>query len=288
MRITDIRETSVALNSTLKNSSIDFSEMTTSVVAVITDVVRDGKPVTGFAFNSTGRYACGAQMRARFIPRLLKAEPTSLLDDAGTSRSARMRRRDDAQRKVRRTLASARSASARSKWRSGTRWPRSPASRCMCCSPKRHGGDPAKDEMLRLCGRRLVRAGQGHPGIVRRDEASSRCRLHHGEDEGRRRAACRRHAPHRGGEAHPAGPRRACGRCQLQIRPDRSARLREGDGAVRAALVRGAVRSARLCDAGRNLRRLSACALDWREPVLARRTWKTSCASATSSPRGAT
>ncbi len=69
MRITAIRETSIALNSTLKNSSIDFSEMTTSVVAVITDVMRDGKPVVGFAFNSTGRYACGAQMRARFIPR---------------------------------------------------------------------------------------------------------------------------------------------------------------------------------------------------------------------------
>ncbi len=83
MRITDIRETSIALNSTLKNSSIDFSEMTTSVVAVITDVVRDGKPVTGFAFNSTGRYACGAQMRARFIPRLMKAEPKSLLNEAG-------------------------------------------------------------------------------------------------------------------------------------------------------------------------------------------------------------
>ena len=83
MRITDIRETSIALNSTLKNSSIDFSEMTTSVVAVITDVMRDGKPVVGYAFNSTGRYACGAQMRARFIPRILKAEPKSLLDEAG-------------------------------------------------------------------------------------------------------------------------------------------------------------------------------------------------------------
>jgi L-alanine-DL-glutamate epimerase-like enolase superfamily enzyme len=81
MRITDIRETSVPLNSTLANSSIDFSEMTTSVVAVITDVVRDGKAVAGFAFNSTGRYACGAQMRARFIPRILKAPAESLLDD---------------------------------------------------------------------------------------------------------------------------------------------------------------------------------------------------------------
>jgi L-alanine-DL-glutamate epimerase-like enolase superfamily enzyme len=83
MRIVDIRETAVPLNSTLANSSIDFSEMTTSVVAVITDVVRDGEPVTGFAFNSTGRYACGAQMRARFIPRVLKAPPESLLNDAG-------------------------------------------------------------------------------------------------------------------------------------------------------------------------------------------------------------
>src|SRR5881397_504343 len=81
MRITDIRETSIALNSTLQTSSIDFSEMTTSVVAVITDVERDGRRVVGFAFNSTGRYACGAQMRARFIPRILAARPDALLDE---------------------------------------------------------------------------------------------------------------------------------------------------------------------------------------------------------------
>src|SRR5687768_6781930 len=57
--------------------------MTTSVVAVITDVLRGGKPVTGFAFNSTGRYACGAQMRERFIPRILKSDPATLLDAEG-------------------------------------------------------------------------------------------------------------------------------------------------------------------------------------------------------------
>ena len=74
MRIVDIRETAIPLKSSLANSSFDFSEMTTSVVAVITDVVRDGKPVAGFAFNSTGRYACGAQMRARFIPRILRGQ----------------------------------------------------------------------------------------------------------------------------------------------------------------------------------------------------------------------
>jgi L-alanine-DL-glutamate epimerase-like enolase superfamily enzyme len=83
MRIVDIRETAVALKSDLRNAVFDFSEMTTSVVAVVTDVVRDGRPVAGFAFNSTGRYACGAPMRARFIPRILKADPESLLNAAG-------------------------------------------------------------------------------------------------------------------------------------------------------------------------------------------------------------
>ena len=83
MKITDIREVAIPLNSSLRNAVFDFSEMTTSVVAVITDVMRDGKPVVGYAFNSTGRYACGAQMRARFIPRILKAQPESLLNAAG-------------------------------------------------------------------------------------------------------------------------------------------------------------------------------------------------------------
>ena len=83
MRIKEIREIAIPLNSTLRNAVFDFSEMTTSVVAVLTDVVRDGKPVTGFAFNSTGRYACGATMRERFIPRILKAQPESLLNAAG-------------------------------------------------------------------------------------------------------------------------------------------------------------------------------------------------------------
>jgi D(-)-tartrate dehydratase len=83
MRIVDVRETAIPLKSGLKNSSFDFSEMTTSIVAVVTDVVRGGRPVVGFAFNSTGRYACGAQMRERFIPRLLRADPDSIVDNGG-------------------------------------------------------------------------------------------------------------------------------------------------------------------------------------------------------------
>lgn len=73
MRIKEIREKAIKLRTNLRNAAFAFDEMTTSVVAVITDVVRNGKPVTGYAFNSTGRYACGAQMRDRFIPRLMKA-----------------------------------------------------------------------------------------------------------------------------------------------------------------------------------------------------------------------
>jgi L-alanine-DL-glutamate epimerase-like enolase superfamily enzyme len=82
MRIVDIRERAIPLKSNIANSSFDFSEMTTSVVAVMTDVVRDGRPIVGFAFNSTGRYACGAAMRARFIPRILGADPRALLDQS--------------------------------------------------------------------------------------------------------------------------------------------------------------------------------------------------------------
>jgi L-alanine-DL-glutamate epimerase-like enolase superfamily enzyme len=83
LRIIDIRELAIPLKSSLRNAVFDFSEMSTSVVAVKTDARRDGKPVIGYAFNSTGRYACGAQMRERFIPRLLAAPPESLLDETG-------------------------------------------------------------------------------------------------------------------------------------------------------------------------------------------------------------
>jgi L-alanine-DL-glutamate epimerase-like enolase superfamily enzyme len=83
MRITAIRERAVPVRSAMRNAAFDFSEMTTSIVAVVTDTVRDGRPVMGYAFNSTGRYACGAAMRERFIPRVLSAAPDTLLDDAG-------------------------------------------------------------------------------------------------------------------------------------------------------------------------------------------------------------
>ncbi|MDB5457527.1 MAG: mandelate racemase [Caulobacter sp.] len=85
MRIIDIRETTVSIASPIANAYIDFSKMTCSVVAVITDVVRDGKPVVGYGFNSNGRYGQGALMRERFLPRLLEAKPDSLIDEANAN-----------------------------------------------------------------------------------------------------------------------------------------------------------------------------------------------------------
>jgi L-alanine-DL-glutamate epimerase-like enolase superfamily enzyme len=83
MRIVEIREKTVSMASAIANAYIDFSKMTCSVVALITDVVRDGKPVVGYGFNSNGRYGQGSLMRERFFPRLMAADPKSLLDDSG-------------------------------------------------------------------------------------------------------------------------------------------------------------------------------------------------------------
>ena len=71
MRITAIHDIVVPISSAIANAYIDFSTMTASVVAIHTDVVRDGKPVVGFGFNSNGRYAPQGLLRERFI-RLLR------------------------------------------------------------------------------------------------------------------------------------------------------------------------------------------------------------------------
>ena len=81
MRIVDIREAVVPIKSDLRNAYIDFSQMTVSVLALVTDVVRDGKPVVGYGFNSNGRYAPSGLLRDRFLPRLRAAPPQSLLDE---------------------------------------------------------------------------------------------------------------------------------------------------------------------------------------------------------------
>ena len=83
MRIVDLREIVVPIKSEIRNAYLNFSEMTVSVVALITDVIRGGKPVVGFGFNSNGRYAPSGLLRERFIPRLMSANPKSLVDQSG-------------------------------------------------------------------------------------------------------------------------------------------------------------------------------------------------------------
>jgi L-alanine-DL-glutamate epimerase-like enolase superfamily enzyme len=85
MRIVDVREMAAPISSPMRNAYIDFSTMTVSVVAVITDVVRNGRPVIGYGFNSNGRYAPTGLLRERFIPRLKAAPPDSLMTGDGAN-----------------------------------------------------------------------------------------------------------------------------------------------------------------------------------------------------------
>src|SRR4030081_3013967 len=83
VRIVDVCESTKPISSPIRNAYIDFTKMTTSLVAVVTDVVRDGRRVVGYGFNSNGRYGQGGLIRERFAPRLLEADPESLRGAAG-------------------------------------------------------------------------------------------------------------------------------------------------------------------------------------------------------------
>src|SRR6476659_1299125 len=85
VRIIDVREITQSISSPIRNAYIDFSKMTSSLVAVVTNVERDGRRVIGYGFNSNGRYGQGGLIRERFAPRLLEADSKTLLDAAGTN-----------------------------------------------------------------------------------------------------------------------------------------------------------------------------------------------------------
>lgn len=87
MRIAAIVERAVGLEGGRRggpaNAVVNFSGHTVSLVAVITDVIRGGRPVAGVAFNSIGRFAQSGILRDRMIPRVLAASPDALLDASG-------------------------------------------------------------------------------------------------------------------------------------------------------------------------------------------------------------
>jgi L-alanine-DL-glutamate epimerase-like enolase superfamily enzyme len=83
MRITAIKEITVPLAGNIANALVNFSQHTVSLVAVETDVVRHGGRLTGYAFDSIGRFAQGGILRDRVIPRVLATDPALLLNDSG-------------------------------------------------------------------------------------------------------------------------------------------------------------------------------------------------------------
>ena len=85
MKIVEIRERPVSIRSEISNAYISFAEMTVSAAVIITDVIRDGRPVIGYGFNSNGRYSQSGIIGDRLIPRLMRSEPADLLNDEGTN-----------------------------------------------------------------------------------------------------------------------------------------------------------------------------------------------------------
>jgi L-alanine-DL-glutamate epimerase-like enolase superfamily enzyme len=79
MRIVDIREQPVRLHGEVSNAVVNFATHTVSAVAAVSDVVRNGHPVAGIAFNSIGRHAQSGIIRDRMAPRILAAHPETLL-----------------------------------------------------------------------------------------------------------------------------------------------------------------------------------------------------------------
>ncbi len=83
MRIAAVRERPVALRGNPANAVVNFAGHTVSLIAVISDVIRGGKPVVGVAFDSIGRFAQSGILNDRMIPRVLATPPDALLDASG-------------------------------------------------------------------------------------------------------------------------------------------------------------------------------------------------------------
>ena len=83
MRIVSAHEGVIPISSSMSNAFIDFSTMDCSILALVSDVVVDGKPLVGYGFNSNGRYSAGEILRRRILPRLMDAPEGAILDEAG-------------------------------------------------------------------------------------------------------------------------------------------------------------------------------------------------------------
>jgi L-alanine-DL-glutamate epimerase-like enolase superfamily enzyme len=83
LRIKEIRELTVPLQGNISNAVVNFADHTVSLVAVITDVVRNGLPIAGLAFDSIGRFGQAGILHERIFPRLNSVGPDLLLNESG-------------------------------------------------------------------------------------------------------------------------------------------------------------------------------------------------------------
>ena len=81
MKIVKMVEKTVPFGSNIANSYVNFKSMTGSVVVIVTDVVRNGKPVIGYGFNSIGRYAPTSILRDRMLPKIMDADPKDICNE---------------------------------------------------------------------------------------------------------------------------------------------------------------------------------------------------------------
>ena len=84
MRIVEVRDLTVKFQTSIANAVVNFASHDVSLVALVSDVIRNVTPVIGLAFNSIGRFAQSGIIRERIAPRLLSADPDSLLAADGS------------------------------------------------------------------------------------------------------------------------------------------------------------------------------------------------------------
>ena len=161
--------------------------MTASLVAVVTDVMRDGRRVVGYGFNSNGRYGQGGLIRERFRNRILEAEP---------EQPARRRRRQSRSARIWAAMMSNEKPGGHGErsvavgtldmavWDAVAKIAGKPLFRLLA----ERKGREAESARLRLCGGRLLLSGQGQFGAARGNARLSQPRLQRREDEDRRRA----------------------------------------------------------------------------------------------------
>ena len=242
--------------------------MTLSLVAVVTDVIRDGKPVVGYGFNSNGRYGQGKLMRERFIPRVLEAAPDSLIDASGKNLDPH---------KIWNTMFTNEKPGGHGErsvaigtidmavWDAVAKIEGKPLFQLLA---DRYGDGKPNRKIFVYAAGGYYYPGQDHEKL--KDEMRSYIDRGYtrGQEEDRRCVAGRRPAPHRFDPERAAGRPEAVRRRQRPLRPGHRDRLRQGAVAVRPVLVRGAGRPARLRAAGHAAQLLQEPDGDRRRPVL--------------------